>query len=83
MALNMLLGQRKWLKQIIEIKHNGVKNFNWPEANRGSTIGVLKSRFPAFFSSESRHPALFYPRIQIPSDFFYEIFCFIIEIDVI
>ena len=34
MALNMLLGQRKWLKQIIEIKHNGVKNFNWPEENR-------------------------------------------------
>ena len=34
MALNMLLGQRKWLKQIIEIKYNGVKNFNWPQANR-------------------------------------------------
>ena len=34
MALNMLLGPRKWLKQIIEIKHNGVKNFNWPEVNR-------------------------------------------------
>ena len=34
MHFNMLLGPRKWLKQIIEIKHNGVKNFNWPEANR-------------------------------------------------
>ena len=36
----------------------------------GSTIGVLKSRFPAFFSSQSRHPALFYARIPIPSHFF-------------
>ena len=35
----------------------------------GSTIGVLKSRFPAFFSSQSRHPALFYARIPIPSHF--------------
>ena len=34
MALNMLLGPRKWLKKIIEIKRNRVKNFNWPEANR-------------------------------------------------
>ena len=40
MALNMLLGQRKWLKQIIEIKHNGVKNFNWPEATGGSYLQV-------------------------------------------
>ena len=27
MHFNMLLGPRKRLKQIIEIKHNGVKNF--------------------------------------------------------
>ena len=33
--------------------------------SRGSTIGVLKSRFPAFFSSYSRHPALFYARIPV------------------
>ena len=34
MALNMLLGPRKRLKQIIEIKHNRVKNLSWSEANR-------------------------------------------------
>ena len=28
--------------------------------NIESTIGVRKSRFPAFFSYQSRHPALFY-----------------------
>ena len=38
---------------------------------RGSTIGVLKSRFLAFFSSESRHPALFYAWIPIPPHFFF------------
>ena len=37
---------------------------------RGSTIGVLKSRFPAFFSFKSRHPALFYARFPIPAPFF-------------
>ena len=42
--------------------------------SRGSTIGVLKSRFPAFFSSYSRHPALFYARIPIPSNFLKIIF---------
>ena len=36
---------------------------------RGSTIGVRKSRFPAFFSYQSRHPALLYARIPIPSHF--------------
>ena len=50
MALNMLLGQPKWLKQKIEIKHNGVKNFNWPEANRlqlfTSMVKDLNSRLP-------------------------------------
>ena len=50
MALNMLLGQRKWLKQIIEIKHNLVKNFNWPAANRlqlfTSMVKDLNSRLP-------------------------------------
>ena len=50
MALNMLLGQRKWLKQTIEIKHNGAKNFNWPEANRlqlfTSMVKDLNSRLP-------------------------------------
>ena len=30
----MLVGPSKWLKQIIYIKHNGVKNPNWPEANQ-------------------------------------------------
>ena len=42
MALNMLLGQRKWLEQIFEIKHNGVKNFNWPEANRLQLFTLVK-----------------------------------------
>ena len=42
--------------------------------SRGSTIGVLKSRFPAFFSSYSRHPTLFYARIPIPSNFLKIIF---------
>ena len=50
MALNMLLGPRKWLKQIIEIKQNGVKKFNWPEANRlqlfTSMVKDLNSRLP-------------------------------------
>ena len=41
MALNMLLRQRKWLKQIIEIKDNGVKNFNWPEANRLQLFTIM------------------------------------------
>ena len=36
----------------------------------GSTIGVLKSCFPAFFFSQSRHPAPFYTRILIPPHFF-------------
>ena len=30
----MLVGQSKWLKQIIQIKPNRVKNPNWPEANQ-------------------------------------------------
>ena len=30
----MLVGPRKQLKQIIHIKHNIVKNPNWPEANQ-------------------------------------------------
>ena len=30
----MLVGPSKCLKQIIEIKHNRVKNPNWPEANQ-------------------------------------------------
>ena len=30
----MLVGPSKWLKQIIQIKHNRVKNPNWPEANQ-------------------------------------------------
>ena len=50
MALNMLLGPRKWLKQIIEIKHNRITNFNWPEANRlqlfTSMVKDLNSRLP-------------------------------------
>ena len=45
--------------------------------------GFLNPAFPPFFSSQSRHPALFYPRIPIPSHFFYEIFCLIIKIDFI
>ena len=28
------MGPSKCLKQIIQIKHNGVKNPNWPEANQ-------------------------------------------------
>ena len=36
----------------------------------GSTIGVLKSRFPTFFSSQSRYLALFHTRIPIPPHFF-------------
>ena len=30
----MLVGLSKWLKQIIQIKLNRVKNPNWPEANQ-------------------------------------------------
>ena len=30
----MLEGPSKWLKQIIQIKHNRVKNPNWAEANQ-------------------------------------------------
>ena len=45
-----LHGSYVWRKLLLKI----------PSPVRGSTIGVLKSRFPAFFSSESRHPALFY-----------------------
>ena len=29
----MLVGPSKWLKQIIQIELNRVKNPNWPEAN--------------------------------------------------
>ena len=64
-------------------KPNVARKNKWNGRGTGSTIGVLKSRFPAFFSSESRHPALFYARIPIPRHFFYEIFCLIIEVDVI
>ena len=64
-------------------KPNVARKNKWNGRGTGSTIGVLKSRFPAFFSSESRYPALFYARIPIPRHFFYEIFCLIIEVDVI
>ena len=64
-------------------KPNVARKNKWNGRGTGSTIGVLKSRFPAFFSSESRHPALFYARIPIPRHFVYEIFCLIIEVDVI
>ena len=30
----MLVRPSKWLKQVIQIKHNRVKNPNWPEANQ-------------------------------------------------
>ena len=30
----MLVGPKKYLKQIIQIKHSWVKNTNWPEANQ-------------------------------------------------
>ena len=30
----MLVGPSKWLKQVIQIKLNRVKNHNWPEANQ-------------------------------------------------
>ena len=30
----MLVGPTKWLKQMIQIKLNRVKNPNWPEANQ-------------------------------------------------
>ena len=30
----VLVGSRKQLKQIFQIEHNIVRNFNWPEANQ-------------------------------------------------
>ena len=38
----MPMGLRKCLKQIIWIKHNGVKNPNWPEANHWPFSRVVK-----------------------------------------
>ena len=35
----MLVGLGKFLKQIIQIKHNGVKNHNWP--GRGKSVAWL------------------------------------------
>ena len=55
------------------IKHT-VEIYKW-----GSTIGVLKSRFPAFFSSESRHPALFYAWIPIPPHSFTRFFAWLLK----
>ena len=36
----MLVGQSKFLKQIIQIKPNRLKNPNWPEANQ---LAIYKS----------------------------------------
>ena len=38
----MPMGLRKCLKPIIWIKHNGVKNSNWPEANHWPFLRVVK-----------------------------------------
>ena len=48
----VLVGPSKWLKEIIQIKHNRIKNLNWPEANRlavykrglGSELGATVNK---------------------------------------
>ena len=55
--------------QVLISSKGAVTTTSWEELAgqyRGSSIGVLKSRFPAFFSSQSRHPAPFYALIPIP-----------------
>ena len=47
----MLVRPSKWLKQIIQIKHNRVKNPNWPEANQ---LGIYQ-RYQGYIWTRDYH----------------------------